>query len=110
MGEKYPLQRSGPHGPRGAAAKELMRQRQMAALEQAAGAWKKEDHPELKRGAIAYVRKLRRESERRFRKHSPQPFKTTAGAGAPAGVLNHDYRGLRRHESVRAKQNQGTDG
>jgi metal-responsive CopG/Arc/MetJ family transcriptional regulator len=51
-----------------AAAKELMRQRQMAALDHAAGAWMKEDHPELKRGAIAYVRKLRRESERRFKK------------------------------------------
>jgi hypothetical protein len=45
-----------------------MRLRQIRALEAAAGAWQHEDHPELKHGAAASVRKLRQESERRFRK------------------------------------------
>jgi hypothetical protein len=45
-----------------------MRLRPIRALEAAAGAWKGEDHPELKHGAAAWVRKLRLESERRFRK------------------------------------------
>jgi Arc/MetJ-type ribon-helix-helix transcriptional regulator len=51
-----------------AADRELMRLRQIKALEAAAGAWKDEDHPELQHGAAAWVRKLRQESERRFRK------------------------------------------
>jgi metal-responsive CopG/Arc/MetJ family transcriptional regulator len=53
-----------------AASKELMRRRQLAALEQATGAWPDESHPELKRGSAAFVRKLRRESERRLKKAS----------------------------------------
>ena len=51
-----------------AAEKELMRQRQMRALEAAAGSWKDEDHPELKRGAAQWVRKLRRGYDRRLKK------------------------------------------
>jgi Arc/MetJ-type ribon-helix-helix transcriptional regulator len=51
-----------------AAEKELMRLRQIKALQAAAGAWKDEDHPELKDGSAAWVRKLRQESERRFKK------------------------------------------
>jgi hypothetical protein len=51
-----------------AAEKELTRRRQLAALDAAAGAWKDKDHPELKQGAAQWVRKLRRENERRFRK------------------------------------------
>jgi hypothetical protein len=51
-----------------AAEKELMRLRQMKALKAVAGAWKDEDHPELKQGADKWVRKLRQESERRFKK------------------------------------------
>jgi hypothetical protein len=51
-----------------AAEKELMRLRQMRALEAAAGSWKDEDHPELKQGAAKWVRKLRGEYERRFQK------------------------------------------
>jgi len=51
-----------------AAGKELMRRRQLRALRLANGAWKKEDHPELKRGVTAYVRKLRRETEQRFQR------------------------------------------
>jgi metal-responsive CopG/Arc/MetJ family transcriptional regulator len=49
-----------------AAEKELMRLRQIKALRTAAGAWKDEDHPELKRGAAAWVAKLRSEDESRF--------------------------------------------
>jgi hypothetical protein len=45
-----------------AAEKELMRLRQLQALDAIAGAWKDEDHPELK------GRKLRQENERRVKK------------------------------------------
>jgi Arc/MetJ-type ribon-helix-helix transcriptional regulator len=51
-----------------AVRKALLIARQKGALRQAAGAWKDKDHPELKRGATAWVRKLRRESEVRFKK------------------------------------------
>jgi len=51
-----------------AAQREVMRLRQLAALEAAAGAWKHEDHPELKEGAAKWVRKLRRETEQRVKK------------------------------------------
>ena len=51
-----------------AAEKELMRLKQIEALKAAAGAWKDEDHPELKNGSAQWVRKLRRETERRFKK------------------------------------------
>jgi Arc/MetJ-type ribon-helix-helix transcriptional regulator len=51
-----------------AAEKELVRRRQLAALDAAAGAWKDKDHPELKLGAAQWVRNLRQENERRFRK------------------------------------------
>src|ERR1022692_2079799 len=49
-----------------AAEKELMRLRQIKALEGAAGAWKDKDHPELKQGAAKWVKKLRREYDRRL--------------------------------------------
>jgi hypothetical protein len=51
-----------------AAERELMRLRQIKALKAATGAWKDEDHPELKQGAAAWVAKLRREDERRYRR------------------------------------------
>jgi len=51
-----------------AAERELMRLRQVAALKAAAGAWKDKDHPELKQGSAKWVRKLRQESELRFKK------------------------------------------
>ena len=51
-----------------AAERELMRLRQVAALKAAAGAWKDKDHPELSQGSAQWVRKLRQESERRFKK------------------------------------------
>jgi metal-responsive CopG/Arc/MetJ family transcriptional regulator len=51
-----------------AAEHELMRLRQLKALEAIAGAWKDKDHPELKQGAAKWVRKTRQETERRFQK------------------------------------------
>ena len=49
-----------------AAEKELMRLRQIKALESAAGFWKDKDHPELRQGAAKWVDKLRRQDEKRF--------------------------------------------
>jgi hypothetical protein len=49
-------------------AEALLIAHQKEALRQAAGAWKDKDHPELKVGAAAWVKKLRRESEARFEK------------------------------------------
>jgi hypothetical protein len=51
-----------------AGEKELMRPRQLKAIEAAAGSWKDKDHPELKHGAAKWVDKLRREDEKRFHK------------------------------------------
>ena len=51
-----------------AVRKALLIARQKEALSQAAGAWKDKDHPELKAGAARWVRKLRRDSEARFKK------------------------------------------
>ena len=51
-----------------AAEKELMRLRQIKALETAAGSWKDKDHPELKQGAAKWVKKLRGEYDQRFEK------------------------------------------
>ena len=62
-------------GPRGrsrfiveAASAEARRQRQLRALKEAAGSWKDVDHPELKGGARTWVRKIRKEGEKRLRK------------------------------------------
>ncbi|MGA8027434.1 MAG: hypothetical protein WB992_09825 [Bryobacteraceae bacterium] len=51
-----------------AAERELLRMRQMRALDVAAGTWKDKDHPELKHGSAQWVRKMRQESEARFQK------------------------------------------
>jgi Arc/MetJ-type ribon-helix-helix transcriptional regulator len=51
-----------------AAEEKLMRLRQLKALEEATGAWKDKDHPELKQGAAKWVAKLRRQDEQRFQK------------------------------------------
>jgi hypothetical protein len=45
---------------------ESMRLHQLKALEVVAEAWKDKDHPELNQGAAKWVRKLRKETERRF--------------------------------------------
>ena len=51
-----------------AAEKELLRLRQIEALEGAVGAWKDDDHPELKEGSEIWVRKLRQQAERRVQR------------------------------------------
>lgn len=51
-----------------AAQEKLLRYRQIAALKAAAGAWKDADHPELKGGSEKWVRKIRKEGERRLKK------------------------------------------
>ena len=48
-----------------AAERELLRLRQIKALDVASGAWKDKDHPELKEGSAAWVKKIRIENERR---------------------------------------------
>lgn len=54
-----------------AARKELRRVQILQALEEAAGAWKDEDHPELRaKGTYQWVRDLREEGEYRFRECS----------------------------------------
>ena len=50
-----------------AAEKELMRLRQIKALETAAESWKDQD-PDLKQGAAKWVKQLRREYDRRLQK------------------------------------------
>jgi len=44
---------------------EIQRRQQRNALRAANGAWKDEDHPELKDGSAAWVRQMRSESEKR---------------------------------------------
>ena len=51
-----------------AAWREVKRLRALRALERATGAWRDEDHPELKQGAARWVHNLRRENARRFRR------------------------------------------
>jgi hypothetical protein len=50
------------------AREEIQRRQQREALRAARGAWKDEDHPELKDGASAWVKQMRAESETRFQK------------------------------------------
>jgi hypothetical protein len=64
-------------GPRGRSAflvetaQEAVRQRKLLQfLESDAPGWKDADHPELSRGAGAWVRQLRRESDKRITKKS----------------------------------------
>jgi hypothetical protein len=53
------------------ATKEVKRRRLLALLSEPGPVWKSEDHPELKHGAAAWVRKTRREDEqRRLRKRA----------------------------------------
>ena len=52
-----------------AAEKELMRLRQLKALDQLVP-WDEKEHPELKQGAAKWVAKMRRQDERRFKRTS----------------------------------------
>jgi len=51
-----------------AVRKELLLVRQRDALRLATGSWKDRNHPELRNGTRAWVKKLRQESEVRFKK------------------------------------------
>jgi len=54
-----------------ATRKELKRVQFLQALQEAAGSWKDEDHPELKeRGTYQWVREQRELEDRRFREFS----------------------------------------
>ncbi|MBV9158867.1 MAG: hypothetical protein JO097_21585 [Acidobacteriaceae bacterium] len=46
--------------------RELQRRKLLAALREARGSWKAEDHPELERGSEVFVERLRAENERRL--------------------------------------------
>ena len=50
-----------------AAKKEIRRLKFLKALKETAGAWKDEDHPELKRGVDSWVRSLRDQDEKRLK-------------------------------------------
>jgi hypothetical protein len=49
-----------------ATEREVIRRRQLLALDRATGAWSKGDHPELAGGVPQHVRRLRKESDRRL--------------------------------------------
>lgn len=46
-------------------SRELLRLEQLESFQRAVGAWKDKAHPEWKRGSATWVRRLRKESERR---------------------------------------------
>jgi chromatin segregation and condensation protein Rec8/ScpA/Scc1 (kleisin family) len=52
------------------AAQEVKRLRLLRALERPAPAWKAANHPELKDRAAAWIRRLRRQDEARYRTRS----------------------------------------
>lgn len=51
-----------------AAERELMRVKQLRALDATTGSWKDADHPELKSGSEKWIKTLRQANERRFQK------------------------------------------
>lgn len=48
--------------------REIRKQKLLHALDEAAGSWKAEDHPELKKGSTAFVKELRGGSDLRLPK------------------------------------------
>ena len=48
--------------------REVRKQKLLRAIDEAAGCWKSEDHPELKNGSAAWVKQLRTGSEARLPK------------------------------------------
>lgn len=51
-----------------AVKKEIQRLNFLKAVKETAGAWQDKDHPEFKKGADNWVRKLREEDEKRLKK------------------------------------------
>lgn len=67
------LRRQVPRGEQsriiaGALRKELMKLRFRRAVDNAFGAWKQEEHPELKEGTDLFIRRLRHSSRRERQK------------------------------------------
>ena len=58
---------------------EIRRRRQRKALRETAGAWKDQDHPELKDGAAAWVHRMREEDKVREEERLARmrPYSTT---------------------------------
>jgi hypothetical protein len=54
------------------ATREIKRRRMLEILKSGKAVWKDKDHPELKRGAAKWVRKIRAESEARFERIQKQ--------------------------------------
>jgi hypothetical protein len=52
--------------------REIRRREQLKAIEEAAGCWKDELHPELAAGSEAWVRQMRQESEARLQRLEQQ--------------------------------------
>jgi len=52
------------------AGREIVRLRQLRALEAAVGAWKDEDHPELEKGSAEWVEAIRAEDEARVKRRT----------------------------------------
>jgi hypothetical protein len=50
--------------------REVRKRKLLRALDEAAGCWKSEDHPELEKGSAAFVKALRAGSETRLPKDS----------------------------------------
>ena len=49
-----------------AARQEVKRRQLLSALQEAAGCWKDEHHPELRKGPKAWLRRLRKQDDRRL--------------------------------------------
>jgi hypothetical protein len=58
------------------AKREIKRQQLLRLFKRKEPIWKDEDHPELKNGAAAWIRKLRAESEARFQRIQEQRDRT----------------------------------
>ncbi len=52
--------------------REIRRREQLAALQEATGCWKDEDHPELANGSEAFIRELRQKSVERLERIQQQ--------------------------------------
>ena len=52
------------------AEREIRKQKLLRALDDAAGSWNSDDHPELKKGSAAFVKDLRASSDERLSKES----------------------------------------
>jgi len=56
-----------------AAERELRRLEQLKAVKSTAGAWRREDHPEHRKGVTQWVRRLRAGGERRLGRTAHKP-------------------------------------